>query len=240
MADNTEDTLVSGMSEETMRSVIDAAVEVKKNKKPSIGGYKKPWKKMTIGGISGIMLGASGTYAASILIEHDLKVATKVDDKQTFKEAFDTAHEEVGPGGVFNWQGNLYSTYDEKEWAAMPVEEQNKFNDKVVAYVEKAPQKENVGTSTNATEDSTNTLVDSEDDGSDVQIIGSDKNLADVSYSVDNQDVYVVDIDDNNDVANVQSDDLSSGDDSYYAALSDDNYSTDESSVTPSDDMFIA
>lgn len=240
MTDNTEDTLVSGMSEESMRSVINAAVEAKNSKKSSTVGLKNPWKKVVIGGISGVMLGSGGVYAAEkILPNSGLKVATKVDDKQSFKEAFDTAHEEIGSGGVFKWQGNLYSTYDEKEWDAMPADEQNKFNEKVVAYVEEAPHKENTDTNTNATEEPTSTLADNDDEASDVQIIGSDNDLADVTYSVDDQDVYVVDIDDNS-VTNGQSDDIVTSNDSYLASLSEDANLADETSETPSDDVFIA
>lgn len=240
MADNTEDTLVSGMSEETMRSVINAAVESKQAKKSSTVGLKTPWKKITIGGVSGIMLGAGSAYAVEkFIINPDLKVAIKVDDKQSFKEAFDTAHEEVGPGGVFKWQGNLYSTYDEKEWEAMPAEEQNKFNEKVVAYVEKDPNKEDADTSNDITEETTTTLADNDDEASNVQIIGSDNDLADVAYSVDDQDVYVVDIDDNS-VTNGQNEDVTASNDSYLASLSEDANLADETSETPSDDVFIA
>lgn len=241
MIDNTEDTLVSGMSEETKRGVMDAANSTKKESK----GFKAPWKKVAIGGISGIMLGGASAYAIDKIMENmggeeGLKVATKVDDDQSFKEAFDSAHEEVGPGGLFEWHGNIYSTYKDEEWNALPEEERDAFNEKVVAQVKEmddasdkandVPDADNHDdvhmasadshTSTEHTNHSSSSsssraaheekadddqdivaLVDN-DDADDIKIIGSE----DAVEIAQNDDVYVVEVDDHNNVLDVASD----------------------------------
>lgn len=47
-----------------------------------------------------------------------LEVA-EVNQDGTFKEAFDAARAQVGPGGVFEWRGQWYNTYTAEEWTGM-------------------------------------------------------------------------------------------------------------------------
>jgi len=240
MADNTEETLISGMSEETKRSVMDA---VKKEKKSKVGNGS-PWRKTAIGGITGMMLGSAGTVAAHEVINHhdshwgDLKMATKVDDSQSFKEAFDAAHDEVGAGGVFTWHGNVYSTYSEKEWNALTEEQRDSFNEHVMA-IAKAE-----GTSADKHADvqadaATNHVAQAHaDESDDVQIIGSD-DTPDVSYAID--DVYIVNVDE---TPVVEVAELGDDADSLTAdALQADagtNYLADEGEVSSPDEVFMA
>ena len=92
------------------------------------------WRKVAIGGVTGILLGASGAAVASTLKNqpaeetseeqnhpaetNEIDVATGVKDSMSFGDAFAAARSEVGPGGVFHWRGNVYNTYYEKEWKA--------------------------------------------------------------------------------------------------------------------------
>ena len=55
-------------------------------------------------------------------------IATDVDDNMSFAEAFQAAREEVGPGGAFEWHGNVYSTYLAEEWKEMDAEQRAEFN----------------------------------------------------------------------------------------------------------------
>lgn len=48
------------------------------------------------------------------------EVATGVDDRLTFIEAFNTARAEVGPAGLFAWRDTYYSTFTDKEWESVP------------------------------------------------------------------------------------------------------------------------
>lgn len=116
---------------------------------------KATWKKVAVGGAAGILLGASAMYATdafAVNIEEtpdtkpegenpsqdaaaandnaSIKVAES-HDEQSFKEAFDAARAEVGPGGAFHWHGNIYSTYTEDEWNNMTDTEKNDYAEAV-------------------------------------------------------------------------------------------------------------
>lgn len=109
------------------------------------------WKEVAIGGISGIALGTAGTlFASSIPLEASAEnvdsenvnaeteptnttaqMATHVTDSMSFSDAFNAAREEVGAGGVFEWHGNLYSTYTAAEWNNMDAAARNEFADSI-------------------------------------------------------------------------------------------------------------
>ena len=120
----------------------------------------KLWQGVVIGGVSGIMLGSSKTVFAGPaavvepiseetveLVEEvvvatadetveaetsqSVGVATGVNDDMSFSEAFEAARAEVGPGGVFVWNGNVYSTYNEDEWNSLTDDQKEEFLDTV-------------------------------------------------------------------------------------------------------------
>ena len=94
------------------------------------------WQKVVVGGVSGIMLGAGGAYAATTYFGHHGEAKgdhantdssahsahqdTNIDDV-SFKDAFNTARAASGPNGVFEWHGHAYSTATESEWNAAHV-----------------------------------------------------------------------------------------------------------------------
>lgn len=96
---------------------------------------KQNWKSVTISGVTGILMGAGTTYAArelesgsEMVAESDERIKeTVAEDGQSFKEAFDAARAELGPGGVFSWHGNLFNTYTEDEWNNMSDEDKEQF-----------------------------------------------------------------------------------------------------------------
>lgn len=49
----------------------------------------------------------------------------------SFDEAFSSARHEVGPGGVFTWNGDLYSTYSGSEWNRLTPAQQEEFSARV-------------------------------------------------------------------------------------------------------------
>jgi len=115
------------------------------------------WKEVTIGGISGILLGSASTFAATaspIDVTEDApeteveetteetttttetsnstvtphgNVANGVNDGMSFNEAFAAARAEVGAGGCFVWHGNVYGTYYANEWNAMSPSQRDEF-----------------------------------------------------------------------------------------------------------------
>ena len=131
-------------------------------KRPTANGQQEAkkegsaWKQVTIGGVSGILMGAGLLYAgqavaatktdtpeettdattadaataeaqqADSATETALPVAQMHND-MSFGEAFAAARAEVGPGGVFIWHGGIYNTYTEDEWNAMTPQQKNEF-----------------------------------------------------------------------------------------------------------------
>lgn len=209
MTPNTEDTVFNGMSNESAKTLQSVAAS--KGKKMEV----KPWQKVVIGGTSGIIIGVGGAIAAnvhtSVSADSDVTSVTDngaeaglrtvaVDDSMTFKEAFDAARAEVGPGGAFEWHGNVYGTYTADEWAGMSEEEQSSFVQQVnseTSAEEVANNHETEVVDVNAVDD-----VADADDADDVQIVGAADDYSDddsviaVSDSFEDHDVYLVDVDD--------------------------------------------
>ena len=107
---------------------------------------KESWKPVTIGGLTGILMGAGAMYGIQAMASDNeaiasedsgLKVAT-VSDDLSFAKAFDAARAEVGPGGVFQWRGHIYNTYTAAEWKAMSHEERQLFANQVNPEVKAA------------------------------------------------------------------------------------------------------
>lgn len=113
-------------------------------------GAKKgiAWGKVAAGSGAGILLGSIAAFTATkanasneITTETDeqpveehpdwtdgqVAVATSVNDDMSFSEAFAAARAEVGPGGAFEWHGNVYGTYLADEWNSMSAEEQQAY-----------------------------------------------------------------------------------------------------------------
>ena len=111
------------------------------------------WKLVTLGGVSGVLMGAGLLYAGQLAakeldkvetseaqapeanetshtLENGLQVAA-VSDDLSFGEAFAAARAEVGPGGVFHWHGGIYNTYTADEWNAMTVAQKHDFAQQV-------------------------------------------------------------------------------------------------------------
>ncbi len=113
------------------------------------------WKQVAIGGTTGILLGTAATFLMGMKkaddpvepgkeeaseetaeatnqpawADGDIAVATGVTDDMSFNEAFAAARAEVGPGGAFEWHGNVYGTYYANEWNAMTPQERDEFGD---------------------------------------------------------------------------------------------------------------
>ena len=122
--------------------------ETSDNKDNVAKGKKSIWKKVAVGAGSGILLGSVATLlSASAPLGHadgenaeeegsethpewtdgEVPVASSVSDDMSFSEAFTTARTEVGSGGVFEWHGNIYSTFTEDEWNGMTAEQRDEY-----------------------------------------------------------------------------------------------------------------
>ena len=122
--------------------------ETSDNKDNAAKGEKPIWKKVAVGAGSGILLGSVATLlSASAPLGHadgenaeeegsethpewtdgEVPVASSVSDDMSFSEAFTAARTEVGSGGVFEWHGNIYSTFTEDEWNGMTAEQRDEY-----------------------------------------------------------------------------------------------------------------
>lgn len=99
------------------------------------------WKGVVIGGVPGILLGSAGSLFAANAAEEEqvteetetpeVGVAQNVNDEMSFADAYAAAREELGAGGVFVWNGNVYNTYNQEEWEALSDEEKADFLESV-------------------------------------------------------------------------------------------------------------
>lgn len=106
------------------------------------------WEGVILGGIPGIVLGAAGSMVAQGFVpapgptpNGEIPVAQTPNDDMSFREAFEAARAEVGPGGAFIWHGNVYSTYrsDDPEWIAMGPEGQAEHCHDIMMQVHPEP-----------------------------------------------------------------------------------------------------
>lgn len=70
------------------------------------------------------------TLATEEVSEDDLsnvRMAQSVNDSMSFDEAFAAARSEVGPNGVFEWNGETYNTYYEEEWNELSDDYKERF-----------------------------------------------------------------------------------------------------------------
>ena len=213
-------------------------MEEKKNN--STKGAAK-WKEVLVGGVSGIALGAAGTlFASSIPLDASAEtadaenteteseaanataqMATTVNDSMSFTDAFNAARAEVGAGGVFEWHGNLYSTFTADEWNNMDDAARNDFAESIHwdgpshEYVASNHSHSNHSTHTTHTEDGANTNTTNgtntthtnnpgkdDENTPEVEIIGVEHANIDGEHdsiigsaSINGQAVYFIDVD---------------------------------------------
>jgi hypothetical protein len=63
----------------------------------------------------------------SICPTDEISIANSANDAMDFAHAFATSREDVGPGGVFNWHNNTYSTFYKAEWNGLSLDEKQDF-----------------------------------------------------------------------------------------------------------------
>jgi hypothetical protein len=198
------------MNEETIiekRPTSNGQQETKKE-----GGS---WKQVTLGGVSGILMGAGLLYAGQVVAatktdapeetaetttdeaqqaegadESTLPVAP-IHNDLSFGEAFAAARAEVGPGGVFIWHGGIYNTYTVDEWRAMTTEQKSDFAHQVNPEVRahEVPTPTDVHPDV-ATQPATDAGVHTVSDNSDVLMV--DPQVTASYQELENEDVHIV------------------------------------------------
>lgn len=171
------------------------------------GQKKSYWKQVLIGGTPGILLGSAAAFGADKLMAADeitveavdgdetfaeaelcaVPGASSVSDDMSFAEAFAAARAEVGPGGTFEWRGNVYGTYYANEWNAMNPQQQNDFASEIIIGV---PGTEDTVTVPTEVATTTETPVTPEPPVETAQVV-PDRNSEHVADSVEHTDVAV-------------------------------------------------
>ena len=59
--------------------------------------------------------------------DESISIAGGVNDEMSFSEAFAVARAEVGPGGAFEWRGDVYGTYTADEWNNMTADDRQEY-----------------------------------------------------------------------------------------------------------------
>lgn len=107
------------------------------------------------------------------IYDGQVSLAESVDDSMSFAEAFSSARQEVGAGGVFVWKGQLYNTYTAEEWEELSADEKDEFDLSTEEFIEA--------------------------DVEEVELLGSeqysDEEVAVAEVMVDDDEVYLVDVD---------------------------------------------
>ncbi|AKD56150.1 hypothetical protein [Spirosoma radiotolerans] len=75
----------------------------------------------------------------TVELPDDVDVAGKVTDNMSFEQAFTTARQEVGMGGVFSWHGHWYNTFEKEEWNSLSLEQRQEYTENILG--EKLPVK---------------------------------------------------------------------------------------------------
>jgi hypothetical protein len=113
------------------------------------------------------------------VLPDEIRIA-KVSDDSEFRDAFLEAREQVGPGGLFEYKGQWYSTYSIEEWNRMPAEMREEFTNRIEPIVSPAEQEETPEAVVEA--EPIVARLDTDNDG-EIDTILSDKNhdgLADI------------------------------------------------------------
>ena len=132
----------------------------------------------------------------------------QVDDEVSFSKAFADARAQVGPGGAFEWRGNVYSTYYEEEWDNMSAQERAEYPSKIdyqTVTGDSQSVKYEVTTSTEEPAMAANTeMVDEQSQQGGIKVLGVEAvvdpqgNLMTVAaIEIDNNQALLVDVDNN-------------------------------------------
>lgn len=160
---------------------------------------------------SNITTGGGSNEEQEVIIgleDGDVDMATSVNDDMSFSEAFAAARAEVGGGGAFVWNGNVYSTYTAEEWDAMTDAQKEEYYENLnwskedVVAEEKPEVEVEVHTTTpdNPVDNPLTEVEVSVDEEPEVEVLGvvhDDETGANFGVmTVDEQEIVFVDVND--------------------------------------------
>lgn len=154
---------------------------------------------------SEVPLAAPNPQEVLLATEEGIRIA-QVDDEVSFSKAFADARAQVGPGGAFEWRGNVYSTYYEEEWDNMSAQERAEYQSKI-DYKTVTGDTPNVKHVTSAEEPAmaANTeMVDEQSQQGGIKVLGVEavvdpqgNPMTVAAIEIDNDQALLVDVDNN-------------------------------------------
>ena len=174
------------------------------DKKPEKEKKQPMWKRVAVGTGTGILLGGAATlFSGSAPLDHteegeanqhpdwtdgEVPVASSVSDDMSFSEAFAAARTEVGSGGVFEWHGNVYSTFTEDEWNGMTAEQREEYGSHFNWHSDATHETASTSHSSNTSHDAPVT--------EDVEVVAANDNneQTNQSHETNNNEVEVADV----------------------------------------------
>ena len=188
------------VKEEIKEEVIaetDVAIEVPVQE-------ESPVQEQTVA-TSEVPLAAPNPQEVLLATEEGIRIA-QVDDEVSFSKAFADARAQVGPGGAFEWRGNVYSTYYEEEWDNMSAQERAEYQSKI-DYKTVTGDTPNVKPVTSAEEPAmaANTeMVDEQSQQGGIKVLGVEavvdpqgNPMTVAAIEIDNDQALLVDVDNN-------------------------------------------
>ncbi len=140
--------------------------------------------------------------AAQSYADESISIAEGVNDEMSFSEAFAAARAEVGPGGAFEWRGNVYGTYTADEWNSMTAEDRQEYfshfnwSNAGSSSNEEAATSQDDGIEVHTVEEPGSAAAS---DDQEVEVLGvfhdSDNNANIAAMVVDGHDAIMVDVD---------------------------------------------
>ena len=112
-------------------------------KRPTANGQQETkkegsaWKHVTLGGVSGILMGAGLLYAGQAVAQNvnsEEKPEETPEEKPedvVAPEQGETSHTLENGLKVFHWHGGIYNTYSADEWNSMTVDQKHDFAEQV-------------------------------------------------------------------------------------------------------------
>ena len=76
-----------------------------------------------------VNLSVEEAHMVPVVIHDVAPEANGINDEMSFQQAFATARQEVGAGGVFHWRSQCYGTYYQKEWQSMDEDARHSFSE---------------------------------------------------------------------------------------------------------------
>ena len=138
--------------------------------------------------------------------DEGIRVA-QVNDDQSFSEAFADARAQIGPGGVFEWHGNVYGTYYKEEWDNMTPADRHEFQTKidyqdVTSGANATSHLSSQGDTFQETSETSYHQIDSSDSENEIKILGMEEvcdedgnPMTVAAANIQGHDVLLVDID---------------------------------------------